>query len=426
MWAKITASREWKEKSLKIKNIQKKMIVLVLNCGSSSIKYQVIDIDEQSNALLAKGLVDRIGLPEGSLTHKPTGKDKYEVVKPIADHTTGISMVLEALTDATHGVISDLKEVKAVGHRVAHGGEYFHSSVVVDEEAKQNIRSLFEIAPLHNPANLEGVLSIEKVLPGIPQVAVFDTSFHQTIPAINYLYALPTEYYEKYRVRKYGFHGTSHKYVAKIGAELAGLDLENSKIVTCHVGNGGSVTAVLNGKSFDTSMGFSPLDGLVMGTRCGSVDASAITYIGENEGMSYAELNAMMNKKSGVMGLTGLSSDMRDIDAAYNAGNEKAIVARDMYYNRVKKFVGEYAAEMGGVDLVIFTGGVGENSADLRRYVCHNMEFMGISLDDAVNDVTRGENTIISTPDSKVKVAVIATNEELVIATDTYNLTKNL
>ena len=402
------------------------MIVLVLNCGSSSIKYQVIDIDEKSNALLAKGLVDRIGLPEGSLTHKPTGKDKYEVVKPIADHTTGISMVLEALTDSTHGVIADLNEVKAVGHRVAHGGEFFKSSVVVDEQAKQNIRSLFEIAPLHNPANLEGVLSIEKVLPGIPQVAVFDTSFHQTIPAINYLYALPEEYYEKYRVRKYGFHGTSHKYVAKIGAELCGLDLENSKIVTCHVGNGGSVTAVLNGKSFDTSMGFSPLDGLVMGTRCGSVDASAITYIGENEGMSYAELNAMMNKKSGVMGMTGLSSDMRDIDAAYDAGNEKAIVARDMYYNRVKKFVGEYAAEMGGVDLVIFTGGVGENSADLRRYVCHNMEFMGIELNDAVNDVTRGVNTIISTPESKVKVAVIATNEELVIATDTYNLTKNL
>ena len=402
------------------------MIVLVLNCGSSSIKYQVIDIDEKSNALLAKGLVDRIGLPEGSLTHKPTGKDKYEVVKPIADHTTGISMVLEALTDPTHGVIADLNEVKAVGHRVAHGGEFFKSSVVVDEQAKQNIRSLFEIAPLHNPANLEGVLSIEKVLPGIPQVAVFDTSFHQTIPAINYLYALPTEYYEKYRVRKYGFHGTSHKYVAKIGAELCGLELENSKIVTCHVGNGGSVTAILNGQSFDTSMGFSPLDGLVMGTRCGSVDASAITYIGENEGMSYAELNAMMNKKSGVMGMTGLSSDMRDIDDAYDAGNEKAIVARDMYYNRVKKFVGEYAAEMGGVDLVIFTGGVGENSADLRRYVCHNMEFMGIALNDAVNDVTRGTNTIISTPESKVKVAVIATNEELVIATDTYNLTKNL
>ena len=402
------------------------MIVLVLNCGSSSIKYQVIDIDSNSDALLAKGLVDRIGLSEGILTHKPTGKDKYEVRMPIPDHTKGISLVLEALVDPTHGAISDLKEIKAVGHRVAHGGEFFKSSVILDEQAKENIRSLFEIAPLHNPANLEGVLSIDKVLPGIPQVGVFDTSFHQSIPAINYLYALPEEYYDKYRVRKYGFHGTSHKYVAKIGAELVGLDINNSKIVTCHIGNGGSVTAVLNGKSFDTSMGFSPLDGLVMGTRCGSVDASAITYIGEREGMSYAELNSMMNKKSGVYGMTGLSSDMRDIDDAYDAGNQKAIVARDLYYNRVKKFVGEYAAEMGGVDLVVFTGGVGENSADLRRYVCRNMVFMGIKLNDSVNDVTRGTNTIISTDDSKVKVAVIATNEELVIATDTYELVKNL
>ena len=402
------------------------MIVLVLNCGSSSIKYQVIDINEQSNALLAKGLVDRIGLAEGSLTHKPTGKEKFEKHMPIADHTTGISLVLEALTDATHGVIANLAEVKAVGHRVAHGGEFFKSSVVVDEQAKENIRSLFEIAPLHNPANLEGILSIEKVLPGIPQVAVFDTSFHQTIPAINYLYALPYEYYDKYRVRKYGFHGTSHKYVAKVGAELTGLDFENSKIITCHIGNGGSITAVLNGKSYDTSMGFSPLDGLVMGTRCGQVDASAVTYIGEREGMSYAELNSMMNKKSGVYGMTGLSSDMRDIDAAYEAGNQKAIVARDMYYNRVKKFVAEYAAEMGGVDLVIFTGGVGENSADLRRWVCKDMEFMGIKIDDSINDATHGDNAIISTADAKVKVAVIATNEELVIATDTYQLTKNL
>ena len=402
------------------------MIVLVLNCGSSSIKYQVIDINEQSNALLAKGLVDRIGLAEGSLTHKPTGKDKFEKHMPIADHTVGISLVLDALTDAEHGVIADLAEVKAVGHRVAHGGEFFKSSVVVDEQAKENIRSLFEIAPLHNPANLEGILSIEKVLPGIPQVAVFDTSFHQTIPAINYLYALPYEYYDKYRVRKYGFHGTSHKYVAKVGAELAGVDFENSKIITCHIGNGGSITAVLNGKSYDTSMGFSPLDGLVMGTRCGQIDASAVTYIGEREGMNYAELNSMMNKKSGVFGMTGISSDMRDIDAAYKAGNEKAIVARDMYYNRVKKFVAEYAAEMGGVDLVIFTGGVGENSSDLRRWVCKDMEFMGIKIDDSINDATHGDNAIISTADAKVKVAVIATNEELVIATDTYQLTKNL
>ncbi len=402
------------------------MIVLVLNCGSSSIKYQVIDIDDNSNALLAKGLVDRIGLPEGSLTHKPTGKDKFELRMPIPDHTTGISLVLKALTDPAHGVIANLSDVKAVGHRVAHGGEFFPDSCVVDEQAKEHIRSLFEIAPLHNPANLEGVLSIEKVLPGVPQVTVFDTSFHQTIPAINYLYALPSEYYEKYRVRKYGFHGTSHKYVAKVGAELTGVDLGASKIITCHIGNGGSVTAILNGKSYDTSMGFSPLDGLVMGTRCGMVDASAITFIGENENMTYSELNTMMNKKSGVLGLTGISSDMRDIDAAYDAGNERAITARDMYYNRVKKFVGEYAAEMGGVDLLIFTGGVGENSSELRTYVCSDMEFMGIKIDETVNAATHGDNAVLSTADSKVKVAVIATNEELVIATDTYRLTKDL
>ena len=402
------------------------MVILVLNCGSSSIKYQVLDVMEQTQTLLAKGLVERIGLAEGDLTHKPQGKDKFELHCPIPDHTTGIRLVLDALTNPEHGVIKSLDELKAAGHRVAHGGEFFTDSCVVDDEVKAKIESLFTIAPLHNPANLEGILSMEKVLPGIKQVAVFDTSFHHTIPAINYLYAIPYEYYEKYGVRKYGFHGTSHKFVARVGAEMFGLDFENSKIVTCHIGNGASVTAIKNGKSFDTSMGFSPLDGLVMGTRCGSVDASAITYIGEREGMSYAELNSMMNKKSGVYGMTGLSSDMRDIDDAYDAGNEKAIVARDLYYNRVKKFVGEYAAEMGGVDLVIFTGGVGENSADLRRYVCKNMEFMGIELNDSVNDVTRGTNTIISTDDSKVKVAVIATNEELVIATDTYELVKEL
>ena len=402
------------------------MIVLVLNCGSSSIKYQVIDINDQNDTLLAKGLVDRIGLPDGRLTHKPVGKEVYDVVMPIEDHTKGISLVLEALTNAEHGVVADLSEIKAVGHRVAHGGEFFHSSVVVDEDAKAKIRSLFELAPLHNPANLEGILSIEKVLPGVAQVAVFDTSFHQSIPAINYLYALPEKYYDKYRVRKYGFHGTSHKFVAKVGAELVGMDINNSKIITCHVGNGGSITAVLNGKSFDTSMGFTPLDGLMMGTRCGQVDAGAITYIGEKENMTYAELNTMMNKESGIMGLTGVSSDMRDIDDAYDAGNPKAIVGRDMYYNRIKKFVGEYAAEMGGLDLLIFTGGVGENSKDLREYVCKNMEFFGIEIDYAYNDTIRGRNAIISTPESKVKVAVIATNEELVIATDTYNLTKNL
>ncbi len=400
------------------------MVILVLNCGSSSIKYQVIDMEAASSKLLAKGIVERIGLPEGDLVHKPVGKEPFELRQPIPDHTTGIRLELDALTDPQHGVIRSLDEVKAVGHRVAHGGEYFPESCLVTEEVKEKIRSLFEIAPLHNPANLEGVLSIEKVLPGVPQVTVFDTSFHQTIPAVNYMYALPHAYYDKYRVRKYGFHGTSHRYVARIGAELAGLDFENSKIITCHIGNGASVTAVLNGKSFDTSMGFSPLDGLVMGTRCGSVDASAVTYIGEKEGMTYAELNEMMNKRSGVLGLTGLSSDMRDIDRAYDEGNPEAILARDMHYRRIKKFVGEYAAEMGGVDLIVFTGGVGENSSEMRESVCEGLEFMGVHFDKAANQGARGVNKMLSTPDSKVKVAMIATNEELVIATDTYNLVK--
>ncbi len=396
------------------------MVILVLNCGSSSIKYQVIDMEAASSELLAKGLVERIGLAEGDLTHKPVGKEKFELHRPIPDHTTGIELVMAALTDPRHGVIGSLDELKAVGHRVAHGGEFFPQSCLVNEDTKEKIRSLCQIAPLHNPASLEGIHAIEKVLP----VTVFDTSFHQTIPAVNYMYALPYEYYEKYRVRKYGFHGTSHKYVARAGAKLAGIDPDRSKIITCHIGNGGSVTAVLNGRSFDTSMGFSPLDGLVMGTRCGQVDASAVTFIGEKEGMSYAELDTMMNKKSGVMGLTGISSDMRDIDRAYDEGNPRAILARDMYYNRIKKFVGEYAAEMGGVDLIVFTGGVGENSAEMRESVCTGLEFMGVRFDRNANAGTRGVDKILSAADSKVKVAVVATNEELVIATDTYNLVK--
>ena len=400
------------------------MVILVLNCGSSSIKYQVIDICEAGHSLLAKGLVERIGQAEGDLTHKPVGMEVFRLHQPIPDHTTGIRLVLDSLTDSTHGVIASLDEVKAVGHRVAHGGEFFPQSCIVNEDVKAKIRSLFEIAPLHNPANLEGILSIEKVLPSVQQVAVFDTSFHQTIPAENYIYALPYEYYEKYRVRRYGFHGTSHKFVAARGAELAGLDLASSKIITCHVGNGASVTAVLNGKSYCTSMGFSPVDGLVMGTRCGDVDPSALIYIAEKEGMSYSELTSMINKRSGVEGVSGVSSDMRDIDAAYEAGNEKAILARDMYYSRVKQYVGKYAAMMGGVDLIVFTGGVGENSGDLREGVCKGLEFMGVSLDEAVNMPVRGVDTIVSTADSRVKVAVIATDEELVIATDTYNLTK--
>ncbi len=400
------------------------MVILVLNCGSSSIKYQVIDMESASSKLLAKGLVERIGLAEGDLTHKPVGKEPFELHRPIPDHTTGIELVMEALTHPVHGVIASLDEVKAVGHRVAHGGEFFPQSCLVNDDTKEKIRSLCQIAPLHNPASLEGIHAIDQVLPGVPQVTVFDTSFHQTIPAVNYMFALPYEYYEKYRVRKYGFHGTSHKFVAREGAKLAGLDFDRSKIITCHIGNGGSVTAVLDGKSFDTSMGFSPLDGLVMGTRCGQVDASAITFIGDKEGMTFAQLDTMMNKKSGVLGLTGISSDMRDIDKAYNEGNPRAILARDMYYGRIKKFIGQYAAEMGGVDLIVFTGGVGENSCEMRESVCSGLEFMGVKFDKNANAGTRGVNKILSAADSKVKVAVVPTNEELVIATDTYNLVK--
>ncbi len=402
------------------------MVILVLNCGSSSIKYQVIDMQDASSKLLAKGLVERIGLPEGDLTHKPVGKDKFELHQPIPDHTTGISLVMQALINPEHGVISSLDEVKAVGHRVAHGGEFFPKSCLVDEDAKQKISSLFEIAPLHNPASMQGIEAIEKVLPGVPQVTVFDTSFHQTIPAKNYLFAIPTEYYDKYRVRKYGFHGTSHKFVANVGAKLAGIDINNSKIITCHIGNGASITAVENGKSLDTSMGFSPLDGLVMGTRSGLIDASAVTFIGEKEHMTWSDMSNMLNKKSGVQGLSGVSSDMRDIEAACEAGNEKAIIARDMYFTRIKKFIGQYAAEMGGVDLIVFTGGVGENSDEMRAAVCQDMEFMGLKFDEAANKGARGVDKILSTADSKVKVAMISTNEELVIATDTYNIVKAL
>ena len=402
------------------------MVILVLNCGSSSIKYQVIDMtSETQNTLLVKGLVDRIGLPEGVMTHKPQdGRAPYEYRGAIPNHTEGIRLIIEALTNAEHGVISSLDQLNAVGHRVAHGGEYFSASALVDADVIEKIRSCFELAPLHNPANLEGVLSIQKLLPTVPQVAVFDTSFHQTIPAENYLYALPYEYYEKYRVRKYGFHGTSHKFVARRGAEFAGLDINNSKIITCHVGNGGSITAVLNGKSFDTSMGFTPLDGLVMGTRCGAVDAGAVLYIGEKEGLDYAALNTVLNKKSGIEALTGVSSDMRDVDDAFDAGNPRAIVGRNLYYSKIVGFVGAYAAEMNGVDMIIFTGGVGENSNDLRRYVCDRLGFLGVQYDSELNDKTRGVDTMLSTPESKVKVAVIATNEELVIATDTFNLVK--
>lgn len=401
------------------------MTILVLNCGSSSIKYQVIKMASPSDyKLLVKGQVERIGLSDGVLTHKPTDKPAFELVKNIPDHTSGINLIIKAITDPEHGVINDISEITAVGHRVAHGGEYFKSSALVDKSVEQKIESCFDLAPLHNPAALKGIMSIENILPNTPQVAVFDTSFHQTIPAKHFLYALPYKYYEDYRVRKYGFHGTSHKFVAQKGCKMTGLDFENSKIITCHIGNGASITAILNGKSYDTSMGFTPVDGLIMGTRCGSTDPGALIYIAEKEGLNLNKLSNMINKESGVYGITGVSSDMRDIHKAAAEGDEKAKLALDMYIARMKEFIGGYIAVMGGVDLLVFTGGVGENDFIVREKVCENMEFLGIKFDRQVNDGLRGVDKVLSTPDSKVKVAAVMTDEELVIASDTFNLVK--
>ena len=379
-----------------------------------------------ASTLLAKGQVERIGLPEGLLTHKPVGGQAFEISRPISNHTQGIQMIIDAITDSEHGVIESLEQIGAVGHRVAHGGEYFHGSALVDDDVIAKISNCCELAPLHNPASLEGIMSIKELLPDVPQVTVFDTSFHQTIPARNYMFAIPYKYYEQYRVRKYGFHGTSHKFVAARGAELAGLELGDSRIITCHIGNGASITAVYKGKSVDTSMGFSPVDGLMMGTRCGELDPSALLYIMDKECMDTAQANDLINKKSGVLGITGISSDMRDIAAAAYSGNEKAVLALDMYEGRIRKFIGQYAAEMGGVDLIVFTGGVGENNDTFRRKCCLGLEFMGVKFDEQANKGVRGVDTIISEPDSKVKVAIIATDEEKVIASDTYHIVSGM
>lgn len=401
------------------------MTILVLNCGSSSIKYQVIKMScANEYSLLVKGQIERIGLSDGLLVHKPVDKPKFELTKSIPDHTSGINLILEALVDPDHGVLNSITELSAVGHRVAHGGEYFKDSAVVNKTVKQQIEACFELAPLHNPANLKGILSMENILPNTPQVAVFDTSFHQTIPAKNFMYALPYKYYEEYRVRRYGFHGTSHKYVAQVGCKMTGIDFDHSKIITCHIGNGASITAILDGKSYDTSMGFTPVDGLIMGTRCGSTDPGALIYIAEKEGLNLDRLSGMINKESGMLGITNVSSDMRDIRAAAENGNARAQLAIEMFAARIKKFVGSYAALMEGIDLLVFTGGIGENDPTTRELVCQGLEFMGIRFDFQLNKQVHGEDTLLSTPDSKVKVAVIATNEELVIASDTFRLTK--
>lgn len=403
------------------------MVILVLNCGSSSIKYQVIEMTEGGNDLLAKGLVERIGIDNGVITHKPTGKEPVKNVCNIPDHTVGIDLIIKAITHPESGVIASLEELDAVGHRVVHGGEKFKESALITEEVMQLVEGCVDLAPLHIPANLKGIYAINELLPNVPQVANFDTAFHQTMPAKAFLYGIPRRYYDEYRVRAYGFHGTSHRFVAEEAAKMVGLDFHNSKIVTCHIGNGGSVTAVLNGKSVDTSMGLTPVDGLMMGTRCGAIDAGVLNFIHTKEGKSMEEIWNLINKESGIYGLSdGLSSDMRDIRAAAEAGNQVVIDAEEAYFYRVKKYIGSYAAAMGGIDLLVFTGGVGENGPEMRDYICKGMEFMGIEFDEAANAGVKGQDKVLSTPESKVKIVVIGTNEELVIATDTFNIVSNL
>lgn len=401
------------------------MIVLVLNCGSSSLKYQVLDMQNESDySLLAKGLVERIGLEMGDITHSVTGKEKHKVHQPIPTHTEGIKGVLDLLTDPEHGVLKSLADIDAVGHRVAHGGEYFNTSKLIDASVIEGIEKCCELAPLHNPANLLGIKAVETLMPNVPQVAVFDTSFHQTMPDYSYMYAIPYEYYSKYKIRRYGFHGTSHKFVAQKGAVLAGLDFENSKIITCHLGNGGSVTAVMNGKSVDTSMGFTPVEGVVMGTRCGNVDAGVVTYIQDKENLDSKGINAVLNKMSGFLGVSGVSSDARDIEGAAAEGNKRAALAMDMFKYSVLKYIGAYSAVMNGVDLIVFTGGIGENDPSVREYISKGCSYLGIDFNPEANDGLRGKDAILTKEGSKVVVAAITTNEELVIARDTMRLAK--
>lgn len=396
------------------------MKILVLNCGSSSIKYKLFDMT--SGEVMAQGGIEKIGLPGAFL--KLTDKDGKKVVieREIPGHQEGIEFILSVLTDATYGCIKDYKEIDAVGHRVVHGGEEFASSVLINQDVINKVIECSDLAPLHNPANLKGVRAMEALIPGIPQVAVFDTAFHQTMPDYAYMYGLPYEMYKKYGVRRYGFHGTSHRYVSKRVCDFLGINPEGSKIITCHIGNGGSISAVKDGKCVDTSMGLTPLEGLVMGTRSGDIDAGAVTFIMEKEGLTPTGVSNLLNKKSGVLGVSGVSSDMRELDAACKEGNPRALLAEKMYYYRIKKYIGAYAAAMGGVDVILFTGGVGENQSQCREAVCDGLQFIGVELDKEMNNKIHGDEAIISTPESKVKVVVIPTDEELMIASDTQTI----
>lgn len=396
------------------------MKILVLNCGSSSIKYALYNMDDKS--VMTSGGAERVGLDGAFVKVKLANGEKKQIMHDIPEHTEGVKFIFSLLTDPEIGVIKDLKEIDAVGHRMVHGGEKFNQSVVLTDEVLKAFEECSDLAPLHNPANLKGVNAVKELMPGLPQVGVFDTAFHQTMPDYAYMYAIPYELYEKYGIRRYGFHGTSHRYVSKRACEFLGVNYDDQHIITCHIGNGGSVAAVKHGKCIDTSMGLTPLEGVMMGTRSGDIDGGAIAFIQKKLGLDADGISNLLNKKSGVQGITGISSDMREIDAAAEKGDKKAVLALEMYNYRIKKYVGAYAAAMGGADIIVFTAGVGENQASMRAAVCENMEWMGVKLDEEKNAKVRGVEAIISTDDSPVTVVVIPTDEELVIATDTMSL----
>ena len=397
------------------------MKVLVINCGSSSLKYQVLDMTNE--VLECKGLVERIGIEGSTITHEKIGQDKFKLTTPMADHKDAISHVMDALVDPDHGVVKDMSEIGAVGHRVVHAGEKYAESVRIDENVIKALEECVDLAPLHNPPNLLGIAACQELMPNTPMVGVFDTAYHQTMPPESYIYAIPYEYYEKYGIRRYGFHGTSHKYVAERCADIMNVDIKDLKIITCHLGNGASVTAIKRGQVLDTSMGLTPLQGLVMGTRSGDIDPAIVTFIREKEGLAPGEANEILNKKSGVLGISGVSSDFRDLEAAAEEGNERAMLALKAFAHKVRFYIGAYIAEMNGCDAIVFTAGVGENDIAMRDIICNDLGNLGIKLDLVKNKV-RGKETIISRDDSKVTVMLIPTNEELMIARDTYRLCK--
>jgi acetate kinase len=395
------------------------MNVLVINCGSSSLKYQLINMDDES--VLAKGLVERIGIEGSVLKHQKAGQDKVVIKEVMKNHKDAINFVLKALVDPKHGAVKSLKEVDAVGHRVVHGGEKFANSVLINDDVIKAINECISLAPLHNPPNIIGIEACKELLPDVPMVGVFDTAFHQTMPPVSYIYPLPYELYKELGVRRYGFHGTSHKYVSQRAEELLGRSLKGINLITCHLGNGASVTAIKDGKSFDTSMGMTPLEGLVMGTRCGNIDPAIVTFLMNKKNMTTDQIDNLMNKKSGVLGISGVSSDFRDIESAASKGNKRAQLALDKFVYMVKRYIGSYTAIMGGLDVLVFTAGLGENSAPERLHICKGLEFLGIDIDENKNNI-HGKEAEISKDGSKVKIFVVPTNEELMIARDTKEL----